>query len=103
MKHGSKSHREPGSMGPMHSGPGGRVIKGKKLPGRMGGNNATVLRLTVAKVDKERNLIMIKGAVPGANGTFLVIRQTVKPDVIKKNRVENKPHAVNPQKASARK
>jgi len=103
MKHGSKSHREPGSMGPMHSGPGGRVIRGKKLPGRMGGNNATVLRLTVAKVDKERNLIMIKGAVPGANGTFLVIRQTVKPDVIKKNRVENKPHAVNPQKASARK
>ena len=67
MKHGSKSHREPGSMGPMHSGPGGRVIKGKKLPGRMGGNNATVLRLTVAKVDKERNLLMVKGAVPGAN------------------------------------
>ena len=103
MKHGSKSHREPGSMGPMHSGPGGRVIKGKKLPGRMGGTNATVLRLTVAKVDKDRNLIMVKGAVPGANGTFLVIRQTVKPDVIKKNRVENKAHAVNPQKASARK
>ena len=103
MKHGSKSHREPGSMGPMHSGPGGRVIKGKKLPGRMGGTNATVLRLTVAKVDKDKNLIMVKGAVPGANGTFLVLRQTVKPDVIKKNRVENTPHAVNPQKASARK
>lgn len=50
MKHGSKSHREPGSMGPMHSGPGGRVIKGKKLPGRMGNAQVTVQRLTVAKV-----------------------------------------------------
>ena len=54
MKHGSKSHREPGSMGPMHSGPGGRVIKGKKLPGRMGNAQVTVQRLTVAKVDVER-------------------------------------------------
>ena len=55
MKHGSKSHREPGSNGPMHSGPGGRVIKGKKLPGRLGGQSATVQRLTIAKVDAERN------------------------------------------------
>jgi len=83
MKHGSKSHREPGSMGPRYSGPGGRVMKGKRLPGRMGGTNATVLRLTVAKVDKERNLILVKGSVPGAAGTFVVIRETVKPDVVK--------------------
>lgn len=79
MKHGSKSHREPGSMGPMHSGPGGRVIKGKKLPGRMGGANVTVQRLTIARVDAERNLILIKGAIPGATGSFVVLKETCKP------------------------
>ena len=78
MKHGSKSHREPGSMGPMHSGPGGRVIKGKKLPGRMGGTNATVQCLTIAKVDTERNLILIHGSIPGANGSCVVIKEAVK-------------------------
>ena len=83
MKHGSKSHREAGSMGPRYSGPGGRVIKGKKLPGRLGGINATVQRLTIAKVDVDRNLILVKGSVPGAAGTFLVLRETVKPDVVK--------------------
>ena len=80
MKHGSKSHREHGSMGHMHSGPGGRVIKGKKLPGRMGGVNATVQRLTVVKVDAERNLILVKGAIPGAAGSFVVLKETVKPN-----------------------
>ena len=79
MKHGSKSHREPGSMGPMHSGPGGRVIKGKKLPGRMGGVQATVQRLTIARVDAERNLILVKGSIPGAAGSFVVVKETVKP------------------------
>jgi large subunit ribosomal protein L3 len=83
MKHGSKSHREAGSMGPRYSGPGGRVIKGKKLPGRLGGISATVQRLTIAKVDVDRNLILVKGSVPGATGTFLVLRETVKPDVVK--------------------
>ena len=78
MGHGSKSHREPGSMGPMHSGPGGRVIKGKKLPGRMGGTNATVQCLTIAKVDTERNLILIHGSIPGANGSCVVIKEAVK-------------------------
>lgn len=80
MKHGSKSHREPGSMGPMHSGPGGRVIKGKKLPGRMGNANVTVQRLTVVKVDTERNLILVKGAIPGATGSYVVLKETVKPN-----------------------
>ena len=70
-------------MGPRYSGPGGRVIKGKKLPGRLGGINATVQRLTIAKVDVDRNLILVKGSVPGAAGTFLVLRETVKPDVVK--------------------
>lgn len=80
MKHGSKSHREPGSMGPMYSGPGGRVIKGKKLPGRMGNAQVTVQRLTVAKVDAERNLILVKGSIPGAAGSFVVVKETVKPN-----------------------
>ena len=80
MKHGSKSHREPGSMGPMHSGPGGRVIKGKKLPGRLGNANVTVQRLTVVKVYAERNLILVKGAIPGATGSYVVLKETVKPN-----------------------
>ena len=80
MKHGSKSHREPGSMGPMHSGPGGRVIKGKKLPGRMGGVQVTVQRLTIARVDAERNLILVRGAIPGAAGSCVVLKETVKPN-----------------------
>ena len=80
MKHGSKSHREPGSMGPMHSGPGGRVIKGKKLPGRMGGAQVTVQRLTIARVDAERNLILVKGAIPGATGSCVLVKETVKPN-----------------------
>ncbi|MDU4961547.1 MAG: 50S ribosomal protein L3 [Sporomusaceae bacterium] len=79
MAHGSKSHREPGSIGPRISGGGGKVFKGKKLPGRMGGQKVTVQRLTVVKVDAERNLLLIKGAVPGAKGSHLVIKGTVKP------------------------
>ena len=79
MGHGSKSHREPGSMGAMISGPGGRVLKGKKLPGRMGGERVTVQRLTVVRVDADRNLILIKGAIPGPKKGFVVIKDTVKP------------------------
>jgi large subunit ribosomal protein L3 len=79
MGHGSKSHREPGTIGPRMSGGGGKVFKGKKLPGRMGGHRVTVQRLKVAKVDTARNLILIKGAVPGPRGSFVVIRDTVKP------------------------
>ena len=59
---------------------GGRVIKGKKLPGRMGNAQVTVQRLTVAKVDVERNLILVKGSIPGAAGSFVVIKETVKPN-----------------------
>jgi large subunit ribosomal protein L3 len=83
MAHGSRNHRAPGSNGPMHSGPGGRVIKGKKLPGRMGGENVTVQRLTVAKVDMDRNLILVSGSIPGAAGSFVILKETVKPDVVK--------------------
>ena len=67
----------------MHSGPGGRVIKGKKLPGRMGGANVTVQRLTVAKVDLDRNLILVSGSIPGAAGSFVILKETVKPDIVK--------------------
>lgn len=79
MAHGSKSHREPGSIGPMTSGGGGKVVKGKKLPGQMGGEQVTVQRLSVAKVDAERNLILIKGGIPGAKGSLVMVRNTVKP------------------------
>ena len=79
MGHGSKSHREPGSTGAMISGPGGRVLKGKKLPGRMGGARVTVQRLTIVRVDSDRNLILIKGAIPGPKKGFVVIKDTVKP------------------------
>ena len=79
MGHGSKSHREPGSTGAMLSGPGGRVIKGKRLPGRMGGTRTTIQRLTVVKVDADRNLLLIKGAIPGPKKGLVIVRETVKP------------------------
>jgi len=80
MGHGSKSHREPGSTGAMMSGPGGRVIKGKKLPGRMGGVRTTVQRLTIVRVDVNRNLLLIKGAIPGPKKGLVIVRNTVKPN-----------------------
>ena len=79
MGHGSKSHREPGSTGAMISGHGGRVLKGKKLPGQMGGNKVTVQRLTVVRVDADRNLLLIKGAIPGPKKGLVVVKSTVKP------------------------
>ena len=78
--HGSKSHREPGSTGAMISGGGGRVLKGKKLPGRMGAQKVTIQRLSIVRVDAERNLVLIKGAIPGPKGSFVVIKNTVKPN-----------------------
>jgi len=63
----------------MSSGGCGRVLKGKKLPGQMGGNQATVLHLSVVKVDMDKNLLLIKGGIPGAKGSLIMIRETVKP------------------------
>ena len=63
MAHGSRYHRRPGSMGPVAP---NRVFKGKLLPGRMGGEQVTVQNLEIVKVDAERNLLLIKGNVPGA-------------------------------------
>jgi len=76
MAHGSKYHRGSGSMGAATS--PGRVPKGKKLPGHMGAKTVTVQNLEIAKVDAERNLLLIKGAVPGPRGTVLFIKNTVK-------------------------
>ena len=69
-------HRHPGSMGACST--PSRVMKGKKLPGHMGAKQVTVLNLDVVKVDAERNLILVKGAVPGPKGATVSIRNTVK-------------------------
>ncbi len=79
MGHGSKSHREPGSTGAMISGHGGRVLKGKKLPGHMGSEKVTVQRLTVVRVDADRSLLLIKGAIPGPKKGLVIVKSTVKP------------------------
>ena len=74
--HGSKFHRGIGSMGSC-SYPG-RIFKGKKMPGHMGKDKVTVQNLDVVRVDRERNLMLIRGAVPGAKGVLLTIKDTVK-------------------------
>lgn len=76
MSHGSKFHRSVGSMG--GSSDPSRTFKNKKMPGHMGNVNTTVLNLEVVKIMPEKNLILIKGGVPGPNKGFVVIRNTVK-------------------------
>lgn len=75
MSHGSRYHRRPGSMGPVDP---NRVFKGKLLPGRMGGDQITVQNLEVVKVDAERNLLLIKGNVPGARKALITVKSAVK-------------------------
>ena len=75
MAHGSRYHRRPGSMGPVAP---NRVFKGKLLPGRMGGEQVTVQNLTIVKVDVERNLLLIKGNVPGARKALIKVTNAVK-------------------------
>ena len=74
--HGSKSHRLPGSIG-AHTFPG-RVLPGKPMPSRMGNEEVTVRNLEVIEFDKGKNLLLVKGAVPGVEGTMLVIRPSIK-------------------------
>ncbi len=74
--HGSMYHRRVGSMGP-NTDPA-RVFKGKKLPGHMGAANVTVQNLDVVMVDGERNILVIRGAVPGPKGGVVEIRTSVK-------------------------
>ena len=74
--HGSsKDHRRPGSIGA--SATPSRVFRGQRMPGRMGRRNCTVRNLKVVAIDTERNLLMVRGAVPGPNGGYVVIRRAI--------------------------
>ena len=76
MGHGSMYHRRPGSMGPTST--PGRVFKGKKLHGHMGVQTVTIQNLEVVKVDLDKNVILVKGSVPGAKGAILKLKTSVK-------------------------
>ena len=76
MGHGSMYHRRPGSMGPTST--PGRVFKGKKLPGHMGVQTVTIQNLDVVRVDMDKNVILVKGSVPGPKGAILKIKKSVK-------------------------
>ncbi len=71
--HGSMHHRRPGSVGA--SAYPSRVMKGKKLPGHMGHERITVKNLSVVETDKEKNLLVVKGSIPGARGGYLLIKK----------------------------
>ncbi|MBS5793619.1 MAG: 50S ribosomal protein L3 [Lachnospirales bacterium] len=76
MAHGSKYHRGVGSLSSATT--PGKVKKGKKMPGHMGAENVTIQNLEVVRVDAEKNLLLVKGAVPGNKGSILVIKESVK-------------------------
>lgn len=76
MGHGSKSHRVVGSMG--GSATPGRVMKGKNMPSHMGSVKVTVQNLEIVRVDASKNLLLIRGAVPGPKGSLLMIKDSVK-------------------------
>jgi large subunit ribosomal protein L3 len=89
--HGSMFHRAPGSIGA--SSYPSRVIKGMRAAGRMGGDRVTVRNLKVVQVDAENNLLVVHGAVPGAPGGYVVVRQAVA------RKPEPKPQVEKPSKA----
>ncbi len=72
--HGSRYHRRPGSLGPIIN----RVVKGMKLPGRMGNNRVTMQNLRIIASDTDDNALLISGSVPGANKSFLMIRSAAR-------------------------
>ncbi|MFN4224237.1 MAG: 50S ribosomal protein L3 [Fervidobacterium nodosum] len=74
--HGAKFHRELGSVG-QHTEPA-RIFKGKRMPGRYGNERVTILNSEVVKIDAENNLLAVKGGVPGARGSLVIIRSAVK-------------------------
>ena len=76
MGHGSMYHRRPGSMGSTST--PGRVFKGKKLPGHMGRVTITIQNLDVVRVDMDKNVILVKGSVPGPKGAILKVKSAVK-------------------------
>jgi large subunit ribosomal protein L3 len=71
--HGNTRHRKPGSIAPGTD--PSRIIKGKRMPGHMGARNVTVLGLTVVKIDTERNLLFVRGAVPGPMNGLVTVRK----------------------------
>lgn len=75
MSHGSRYHRGPGSLGAV--GPA-RIFRGHNLPGRMGGEKVTVQKLKVVKVDAGKNLLLLRGAVPGPSKGLLIVKNSVK-------------------------
>ncbi|MNZ65594.1 50S ribosomal protein L3 [compost metagenome] len=75
MSHGSRYHRGPGSMGSIQA---NRVPKGKRLPGHMGSETVTIQKLEVIRVDAERNVILVKGSIPGPKNGFVKVKQTIK-------------------------
>ncbi|BCJ87339.1 50S ribosomal protein L3 [Effusibacillus dendaii] len=75
MTHGSRYHRGPGSLGSINP---NRVFKGQTLPGRMGGERVTVQNLEIVKVDTDRNLLLVKGSVPGPKNTFVTVKSAIK-------------------------
>ena len=75
MAHGSRYHRRPGSMGPVAP---NRVFKQKKLPGQMGGTMVTIQNLEIVKVDADRNLLLVKGNVPGSRKSLVVVKAAIK-------------------------
>ena len=79
MAHGSKNHREPGSIGAGTT--PSRVIKGKRMAGNMGNERVTIKKLKLVKVDNEKQLVLVKGAVPGPEGKLV----TIKPSITKWN------------------
>ena len=76
MKHGSKFHRHAGSNGACSS--PSRVFKGKKMPGQMGAKRITIQNLEVVRVDADKNLLLVKGAVPGPRKALVTIKESVK-------------------------
>lgn len=72
--HGSTRHRRPGSIG-SNTDPG-RVNRGKKMAGRLGGERVTIKNLDIVQIDKERNLLLVRGAVPGHKGSYLILSKS---------------------------
>lgn len=99
--HGThEAFRHPGSVGQAST--PGRVFKGQKMPGRYGNAQITTQSLQVVDIDPDKNLMLIKGAVPGPNGGFVVIQHAVKYINRKEKQIQDNKRPVNPLKASKR-
>ena len=75
MSHGSRYHRRPGSMGSIQA---NRVPKGKRLPGHMGSDTVTIQNLEIVRVDAERNVLLVKGSIPGPKNSFIKVKGSIK-------------------------